>query len=190
MTSLPPLTFHPLTTELWSDFVALFTEHGPQNGCWCMYWRAPRHQVQHQFGEGNRRAFQALVESGHITGILAYIETQPVGWCSVAPRSEYGVLDRSPTLKPVDDQPVWSIVCFFVTKSLRKRGIVQALLHAALAFAKNNGAQIVEAYPLSNAYAKTQPFDQYMGLRSTFEKFGFQEAVHRSDRRTVMRYYF
>src|SRR5512139_679175 len=108
------LTFKPLTPAEWPDFEQLFAEHGPQQGCWCMYWRVRREDCQRQFGEGNKLAFKHIVEAGQVPGILAYHEGVPVGWCSIAPREHFPVLDRSPTLKRIDDQPVWAIVCFFV----------------------------------------------------------------------------
>lgn len=133
---------------------------------------------------------QALVKANHITGILAYQSGEPVGWCSIAPRVEYPVLDRSPSLKRIDDRPVWSLMCFFVSKPYRRRGMTYALIQAALDFARQNGADVVEAYPLANDFAKTQPFDMYTGLVSTFEKMGFYKAAARSERRTIYRYEF
>ena len=182
-------TFKPLTSAEWPDFVALFEEHGPQNGCWCMYWRARRADVHRHFGEGNKMAFKQILDSGKIPGILAYLGGKPVGWCSVAPREDFPVLDRSRTLQRVDDQPVWSIVCFFISKPYRRQRITTVLLKAAIQYAKDNGAKIVEAYPLKNEIAKDWPFERYMGIESTFEKAGFKVALRKSDRRPVMRYY-
>lgn len=80
-----------------------------------------RREFEKRKGEGNRRAMKAIVDSGKLPGLLAYLETQPAGWCSVAPREEFSSLDRSPLLKRLDDQPVWSIVCFYVAKGFRYR---------------------------------------------------------------------
>lgn len=93
------LAFKPLTAAEWPDFEQLFEEHGPPNGCWCMYWRIKRADCQRQFGDGNKLAFKKIVEAGNIPGILAYHDGQPVVWCSITPREEFSVLDRSPTLK-------------------------------------------------------------------------------------------
>jgi hypothetical protein len=87
----------------WPDFLTLFEEHGPQNGCWCMYWRVKREDCRRQFGEGNKLAFKKIVESGKVPGILAFREGQPVGWCSIAPREEFTVLDRSPVRSQAGD---------------------------------------------------------------------------------------
>jgi GNAT superfamily N-acetyltransferase len=111
-----------------------------------------------------------------------------VGWCSVAPRDEFASLDRSPTLKRVDDQPVWSIVCFFLTRPYRHRGLVDILIAAAIAYAREHGAKIIEAYPLLPNKAAEQPYERYMGVQTTFERLGFREVARRSERRLVMRY--
>ena len=186
--SLDQLTIKPLTPQEWPDFVQLFSEHGPQNGCWCMYWRVKRADCQHNYGEGNQLAFKKIVDEGAVPGILAYHAGQPVGWCSIAPRDEFTVLERSPTLKRVDDQPVWSITCFFVAKTYRRRGLTECLIHAGIAFARQHGAKLVEAYPLKTEITKLLPYERYMGIESTYERIGFKVVAQRSDRRPVMRY--
>jgi GNAT superfamily N-acetyltransferase len=181
------LTCKPVTADLWLDLVALFSEHGIQNGCWCMYWRASRKECQHNYGEGNKQALHRIVQSGKIPGLLAYHHGRPVGWVSVAPREDFPVLGRSPTLKPVDDLPVWSIVCFFVSKPYRKSGMTRYLIDAALRFAGEHGARLVEAYPI-DLHAKYIDYERYSGLTTTFEKAGFKTALRRSDRRPILRY--
>ncbi len=181
------LTFRPLTPAEWPDFVQLFEEHGPQNGCWCMYWRIRRTDCQHQFGQGNKLAFKQLLDSGNVPGILAYHQEQPVGWCSVAPRQEFAVLDRSPTLKRFDDQPVWSITCFFISRPFRRRGLTELLIQAAVRYAAGRGARIIEAYPLRTEITKLLPYERFMGIESTFTRLGFHVVARRSDRRPLMR---
>jgi GNAT superfamily N-acetyltransferase len=182
------LTFKPVTSEAWSDLEALFEEPGIQDGCWCMYWRIRRADCQRQYGEGNKRAFQAIVESGQVPGILAYLNGKPIGWCAIAPREATPTLDRSHTLKRIDAQPVWSITCFFVSKPYRQQGLTERLIEAAIAYAKTQGAQTVEAYPLLSEITKLLPYERYMGIQSTFERVGFKEVARRTDRRPIMRY--
>ena len=110
------LEFHPVTPERWPDFESLFGEKGACGGCWCMLWRLTRKEFERQKGEANRRSMKTIVESGEIPGLLAYSEKHPVAWCSVAPRQRFPALERSRVLKKLDDQPVWSISCFFIQK--------------------------------------------------------------------------
>jgi GNAT superfamily N-acetyltransferase len=178
----------PLTPVHWADFEQLFSEHGIQNGCWCMYWRVKRADCQAGYGEGNKQAFKRIVGSGVVPGILAYNAGRAVAWCSVAPREDYPVLERSPTLKRVDDQPVWSITCFFVSQPYRREGMTEFLIKAAVDHARQNGARIVESYPLCTEITRLLPYERYMGIQSTFERLGFMVAASRSARRPVMRY--
>jgi GNAT superfamily N-acetyltransferase len=153
-----------------------------------MYWRVARSTFHAQYGERLKQAMHDLVAAGHVPGILAYRENEPVGWCSIAPRGEFAVLNRSRTLKPVDDQPVWSITCFFISQPYRQHGLTAKLVTAALDYAASQGARIVEAYPLSSElYQPEAFFDEYMGQRSTFEKAGFREVLRRSERRIILR---
>ena len=182
------ITFKPVTPDKWADLETLFSEHGIQNGCWCMHWRIPRKECQRNYGEGNKQFLKKLVESGNVPGILAYHKRKPVGWCSVAPRENFPVVMRSPTLKPIDDLPVWSIVCFFVSKPYRKSGLTHLLIKAAVQHAKEHGARIIEAYPI-DVHAKYIEYERYSGLTTTYEKEGFIEVCRRSERRPIMRYY-
>jgi len=181
-------TFHPLTPERWADFEKLFGPRGATGGCWCMYWRLPRTQYEEQHGELNRRNMKALVDSGNIPGILAYSDGEPVGWCSVAPREEFATLSRSRVLKPVDDQPVWSVVCFFVARGQRHKGLTVQLLKAAVEYARANGARIIEGYPVEPKEGKSPDVFVYTGLFSAFKQAGFSEVLRRSETRPIMRF--
>ncbi|HEX9913559.1 MAG TPA: GNAT family N-acetyltransferase [Candidatus Bathyarchaeia archaeon] len=182
------LAYEPLTVENWGDFEALFTRRGVQNGCWCMYWRLKRSEFHRGYGEPNKEAMRRIVESGRTPGILVYLDEAPVGWCSVAPREEFPVLDRSPTLKRVDDKPVWSIVCFYAPEERRGRGIMGSLIKAAVGYAASRGAEIVEAYPVVPEKAWDPRYEVYTGVESTYRRLGFVEAARRSEKRIIMRY--
>lgn len=182
------LEFHPVTSERWQDLEALFGPRGACGGCWCMYWRLKRSEFEQLSGEGNRAMLKAIVESGEIPGILAYSQGQPVGWCSVAPRQNFSALERSRILKPVDDQPVWSVVCFFTTKKYRRQGVTVSLLQAAVDYARRGGAKIVEGYPVDTRGNSSPDAFVYTGLASAFQKAGFVEVLRRSETRPIMRY--
>ena len=57
------------------------------------------------------------------------------------------------------------------------------LLRAAIAYARREGAKIVEAYPVD----PDSPSYRFMGLVSRFEKAGFEEIGRAGSRRHVMR---
>ncbi|MEW6156586.1 MAG: GNAT family N-acetyltransferase [Verrucomicrobiota bacterium] len=176
----------PLTAERWEDFEALFGDRGACGGCWCMWWRLTHAQFVHQKGAGNKQAMQQLLASGASPGILAYLDGEVAGWCALAPRTAYARLANSRVLKPVDDQPVWSITCFFVARQFRRRGVSLALVNGAIAFARQQGARILEGYPIEIGKDQPDPF-VYTGLASTFRNAGFNEVARRSPTRPLMR---
>jgi len=183
---LTGLEIHPLTPERWPDFETLFGPHGAYSGCWCMWWRLPRSEFSRQQGDGNRLGLKALVESGAPTGLLAYLNGTPVGWIALAPREHYASLERSTVLKRVDEQPVWSIVCFYIHRKARHHGLMSALIFAACDFAAANGAAIVEAYPMLTS-ENAPPVSTYMGNLNVFLKAGFAEVARPKPKRPILR---
>lgn len=184
---MPRLQVHPLTPRRWPDLEKLFGPRGACGGCWCMFWRLPRAQYEKQKGPGNKRALKKLTRSGKVPGLLAYWKGEPVGWCALAPRETYPVLERSRVLVRVDSQPVWAVVCFFVSRAHRNQGVSQALLRAAVAYAKRKGAKIVEGYPIEPRQSRAPDLFVYTGLANAFRKVGFKEVARRSATRPFMR---
>lgn len=128
-----------------------------------MWWRLARKEFIENKGEGNRRSLKNIVDSGGIPGIIAYINDQPVGWCALGPRETYSTLERSRILKRVDDKQTWSVVCFFIAKQFRRKGVTTNLLKAAVDFALQRGARIVEGYPIETKRGKLPDPFAYMG---------------------------
>jgi GNAT superfamily N-acetyltransferase len=184
----------PVTPERWADLVDLFERPGPRggrqvsSGCWCMFWRLEGKRFDEfwgrgdERGEGNKRAMRRLVRAGSEPGLMAYIDGRPVGWCSVGPREAYPRLDRSRSIGRVDDQPVWSVACFYIHRSEARQGVGEALLAAAVEHAARHGARIVEGYPVAPGDG-----DPFTGFRSMFEQAGFHE-VRAGGRRSIVRY--
>jgi len=188
-TQVIELDIHPVTPERWEDLEQLFGPRGAIGGCWCMWWRIKRKDFEQQQGQGNRDAMCSIVESGKVPGIIAYSNDEPVAWCSVAPREDFPVLDRSHVLKRVDDQPVWSVVCFFMAKGYRHKGLSSRMLKEAVEYATENGARIVEGYPITPKKDQAPDIYIFTGLESTFLKAGFVEIARRSESRPIMRYF-
>ena len=153
-----------------------------------MWFRLSRSQWEKQKGPGNKRAMQHLVRSGQVPGILAYHQSEAIAWCSVAPRDAFPPLQRSRVLKPVDQQPVWSIVCLFLRKDYRGQGMTVELVRAAVAFAAAHGAHLVEGYPIDTDRDNYPVAFAPSGFVSTFRRAGFTEILRRSDTRPIMRF--
>ena len=181
--------FFPATAARWSDLESLFGERGACGGCWCMFWRVPRKQFDAGKGAKNKRALKQLVTKGDLPpGVLAYEGDEPVGWCAVAPRERYVGLANSRILKPVDNEPVWSVSCLFVTKAFRRQGLSASLIRAAVDLAADHGARIIEGYPVEPSMEKMPDPFLWHGLPSAFQAAGFKEVARRSASRPIMRF--
>jgi GNAT superfamily N-acetyltransferase len=186
-TELTDLSFRVAEACTWNDIVTLFGERGACAGCWCMFWRIPRKQYDANRGIKNRNALKKFVQSDARPGVIAYAGKNPIGWCAVAPRSDYIGLERSRILKPVDDAPVWSISCLFVDKAFRRQGISSKLIRAAAEFAGKQGARIVEGYPVEPSHNKIADAFLWHGVSAAFLAAGFKEVLRRSEARPIMR---
>ncbi len=182
------LAIHPLTLDRWTDLERLFGARGACGGCWCMTWRLTRAEYERSKGEANRDAFREIVAAGSVTGLLAYAGDEAVAWCAVAPRDEFPTLERSRILKRVDEQSVWSVVCFFVRRDFRRKGVTTRLLRAAIEFAAQHDARIVEGYPVEPRTPDMPPVFAFTGLAASFQHAGFVEVARRSETRPIMRY--
>jgi GNAT superfamily N-acetyltransferase len=188
MLNAATLEFHPLTPERWPDLEKLFGKRGACGGCWCMFWRLRRSDFVKQKGEVNRKALKRIVDSGEVPGILAYANHEPIGWCSFAPRESLSTLERSRILRRVDDKPVRSVVCFFIARPYRRKGLTVKLLEACLKYVREHGDGIVEGYPVDPVQGKTPDVFAYTGLAAAFRKAGFVEVARRSATRPIMRH--
>jgi GNAT superfamily N-acetyltransferase len=172
-----------VTKERWPDLVELF-DRPIVRTCFCMFYRKTGSGTG--VGAENQRAMKALVEQGTVPGLIGYEDGVPVAWVSLGPREDYPKLRRSPVMKPVDDRPVWSIVCFFVDRTVRGRGLSERMLRAAVDYARSRGARLVEAYPVDGT-ERGHPDDMFFGAKSMFDRAGFREVARRRPARPVVR---
>ena len=172
----------PLTPDRWVDVTGLFDEGGDPKTCSCMFWRVRSKDWSFANAAEAREGFRALVDADHdpAPGLLAYADGRVVGWVSVAPRQDYGRLVNSRVRPAIDDRPVWSIVCFVVSRSARGQGLTNRLLDAAMDYAVERGAPALEAYPVDVGDGRVPAAVGYTGLLSTFLAAGF-EVVHQID---------
>jgi GNAT superfamily N-acetyltransferase len=153
-----------------------------------MWWRIKRSEFEKQKGEGNKKALRALVESGARPGLLAYRGREAVGWCAVEPRSSYPALERSRILKPVDEEPVWSVTCFFVKRGHRGEGVSRALIRAAIDYVAKKGGSLIEGYPVEPKKDRMPDAFAWTGIASAFRQEGFREVARRSETRPILRF--
>jgi ribosomal protein S18 acetylase RimI-like enzyme len=136
--------------------------------------------------KANRADLKALVNSGRPPGLIAYRGKVPVGWVTLGPREEFSRLEKSPVMKPVDDKPVWSIICFVVPSAHRRQGVADVLLEGAIAYARKRGAKLLEAYPVDKAGRQSDD-SMWFGAKSMYDRAGFKEVARRKPSRPVVR---
>jgi GNAT superfamily N-acetyltransferase len=180
---IPALQFHPVTPERLGDLARFSERNGKFRYCSCIRWRLTSAAFQSSTKDERIAALEGLVEREIPVGVLAYADGEPVGWCSVASRETYAGLERYRGLPRLDDEPVWSVTCFFVDRRHRRQGVTLGLLRAALAYARSRGARIVEGYPVEPGLR----LYTYMGSPETFRKAGFRDVTPSGQTRRVMR---
>lgn len=175
----------PITAERLADLEKFSQGHGTFRYCSCMKWRMSSTEFKTSSKDDRISELAGLVRKGLPVGVLAYSGAEPVGWCSIAPRTTYRGLERYRKLQRVDDTAVWSVVCFFVGRGHRGQAVTAALLHGAVRYAHEQGAEAVEGYPVqpgSGLYT-------YMGSPGTFRQAGFRDVTPDGRERMVMRWY-
>jgi len=185
---MPDLEIVPLTPHRLLDLAALFGQGGDPKWCWCAFFRVRSVDFRTGTAEGNRavleRATVTTAAQGRAPGLVAYRDAEPIGWVSLGPREDYERLQHSKVLAPVDDRPVWSIVCFVVARRFRGQGVARALLDAAITYARDHGATLLEAYPADTEGGRIPAAHAFKGTVPMFEHAGFEVVERRQANRT------
>lgn len=182
----PEIRYQAVTSDPLSDLTLFSACHGKFGYCSCMRWRMKSAEYQNSTKETRAAKLKKWVNDGVPVGVLAYAMDEPVGWCSIAPRETYEALEHYKALPRIDDMPIWSVVCFFVDRHLRRRQVTLGLLRAALDYARSQGANVVEGYPVEPG----SRLSTYMGSPATFQKAGFRDVTPPGQQRLVIRYVF
>ena len=182
---------HPVTPDRFEDFADVINQKRNAKHCWCLSHRLRQAEID-ELGDGDReQAMRRLCERENPPGVVSYADGEPVGWCSIGPRSEITTLVKSRLIRPIDDVPVWSIICVVVRPGHRRQGLAVRMLEDAVAYAGSRGAPAVEAYPVDPP-ARMDVTMAFVGTRGLFEQVGFQvvgstDAVASRMPRLIMR---
>jgi GNAT superfamily N-acetyltransferase len=179
----PNFSVRPVTLDALADLERFSEGHGKFRYCSCMRWRLCSADYKRSAKDSRVAALTDLVRRGVPVGVLAYRNGEPVGWCSVAPRETLEALERFRALPRLDDEPVWSVVCFFVNRHMRRQGLSLALLKGAVAYAAAEGARMVEGYPV----APGPRLYTYMGSPDIFRRAGFRDVTPTGAPRQIVR---
>ncbi|MGC1208525.1 MAG: GNAT family N-acetyltransferase [Ornithinimicrobium sp.] len=163
---------HPVTLDRFEDFADVINPNRRGEHCWCTPHRLRAADVR-ELGDGDReQAMRALCSRDTPPGILAYSGDKAVGWCNVGARDDIPKLVHSKLIRPLDQVPVWSIVCLVVRGGHRKQGVSARLIEGAVEFAASRGAPAVESYPVDPS-GRMDTTMAFVGTRRMFEKAGF-----------------
>jgi len=155
-----------------------------------MWWRVESRKVWNKTkGASAKEAFKNLVRSGKAHGVLAFFENEPVGWCSFGPRQDFPLLETVSAYKRDDIANVWSIVCFFIHRKWRRKGLSRGLLKAAVETIRKRGVKIVEAYPVTTTKdgRKLGASFAWTGPLKIFEELGFKIVQSSSPLKPLVR---
>ena len=174
------LVFRPVTSRTKDDFIALLERPGTQKQCWCMLWRATKEEGQGTPPAIRREQMLGRIDQGTPVGLLGYDGDEPVAWVSIAPKETYNRLGGP---DPEEGETVWSLACMVLRPSHRRKGLAHELIAAAVQHAGQNGATVVEAYPVD----PESPSYRFMGFVPAFQRAGFVEFGMVGSRRHVVR---
>ncbi|WP_405062315.1 GNAT family N-acetyltransferase [Kribbella sp. NBC_01505] len=180
----------PANEAAWADLQAIFGTTGDTSRCWCQRFRMlPKETWVSEGPEELAARLHDQTAGETTTGLIAYLDTEPVGWCAVAPRADHARLlrdNRVPWLGRTEDKrdpTVWAVTCFVTRSGYRRRGIARALAQATVEFARAQGADAVEGYPDFVDGGS-------VGTLAMFTAAGYTEVSRPGTRRAVLRINF
>lgn len=189
----------PANEASWADLQAVFGVRGQAASCRCQWFKLGWHDLHDTMPVEERierQRFQTACgspDSPTTSGLIGYLDGEPVGWCAVEPRSAYATLSEQRTIlkrrsEDRADQSVWAVTCFFTRVGYRHRGVMSAMARAAVEHARVRGARALEAYPISTEPGVDIPWGEaHVGALDVLLDAGFAEVAHPTKRRYVVR---
>jgi GNAT superfamily N-acetyltransferase len=193
----PEITVVPANEASWEDLQSVLGTRGQGSRCQCQRYKLqPRESFVSFPAEERAHRLREQTDCGHpetttTSGLVAYLDGEPVGWCAVEPRTAYPSLLRNGRVpwagraEDKTDESVWAVTCLFTRAGYRRRGVSRALARAAVDFARGRGARAVEGYPMTTKNAIEE--ELHVGTEGVFAAAGFVEVNRPTLRRVVMR---
>jgi ribosomal protein S18 acetylase RimI-like enzyme len=198
----PTVTIKPANEAACGDLQTVFGERGSAAYCQCQRYKLAPKEAFRKFPVAERQErLEAQTHCGHpgagqTSGLVAYLDGEPVGWCAVEPRTAYPSLVRVYRTPWEDrdedktDPTAWAVTCIVVRVGYRRRGIAHALAKAAVEHAKARGARVVERYPMRTDVGEVTWDEIHVGTEGMFAVAGLKEVSRPGKRRLVMRLEF
>ncbi len=193
----PTISVMPANETAWDELQAVFGRRGSAARCQCQRYKLNRGEsfgafpVEERAHRLREQTDCDHPESASTSGLVAFLGDEPVGWCAIEPRPAYQGLLRNNRVPWADraedksDDSVWAVTCIFTRAGFRRRGVSQALVIAAVDFARQRGARAVEGYPITTTNVIAE--ELHVGIREVFANAGFTEVSRPTLRRVVVR---
>jgi len=187
----------PANEASWEDLQTVFGTRGAASWCQCQRYKLRPREAFAKFPvEERAHRLRQQTDCGHpesdsTSGLVAYLDGEPVGWCAVEPRTAYEGLVRNARVpwegreEDKTDDRIWAVTCLFTRAGFRKRGVSRALARAAVDFARERAARAIEAYPMTTKDVIAE--ELHVGTKGVFAEAGFAEVSRPTLRRVVMR---
>lgn len=197
MTTEPGIHVVPANEASCADLGTVFGTRGPASRCWCQRYKlAPRESFGSFPAEERAHRLRQQADCGHpesgtTSGLVAYLDGEPAGWCAVEPRPAYAGLLRvfrvpwEGRTEDRSDASIWAVTCLFTRAGYRRRGVSRALARAAVAHARERGARALEGYPITTR--DVIPEELHVGTEGVFADAGLTVVSRPTPRRVVMR---
>lgn len=193
------LEIRPANEATWHDLTTVFGTRGPSSRCWCQRYKLKRlENFADQPVEERQARLRDQTGCGDpcapaTSGLVAYLDGEPAGWCAVEPRPEFPGLRHSPVpWHDRDEDPadptVWAITCVLARAGFRRRGVSKALIRAAVEHARTRGAARLEAYPMTTTRVISE--ELHLGTLQSYLEAGFTLVGRPTLRRAVVEIIF
>ncbi|HEY0805793.1 MAG TPA: GNAT family N-acetyltransferase [Pseudonocardiaceae bacterium] len=183
----------PANEASWDDLQAVLGTRGDAPRCQCQWFRTASAEWRSVPVSERTERLRAQTEAKNTSGLVAYLDGEPVGWCAVEPRPVYVHLLGSRVVwagraEDPDDDSVWAVTCFVTRTGYRRRGVSGALAAATVEHARQRGARAIEGYPMITLPGQEVTWGElHVGSRNAFADAGFIEVSRPTRRRVVMR---
>jgi GNAT superfamily N-acetyltransferase len=197
-TEAAKLRIVPANKVSWDDLLTVVgAARCHDDPCFCQRFKIITRQWRSESDEERAHRLRTQAECGHpdsltTSGLVGYLDNEPVAWCAVEPRPAYVRLTRQVTWtgrnEDKTDEGVWAITCTLIRTPCRWQGFTYQMIAAAVEFARERGARAVEGYGMLTERGKRITWGElHVGSRNAFAAAGFREITRPTKRRVVMR---
>jgi GNAT superfamily N-acetyltransferase len=188
---MPTITTEVATTARWDDVQHALTGGGDGASCQCIWPMLSNKDWSETTTPQRTEMLRAEIDEGPPPGIVAYVDGEAAGWIRIGPRSKQARIPRTRIItaaspEPFDDDSVWAVTCFVVRREHRGSGLNLELLEAAVDYARESGARLIEGYPVDTRGEKQRTNDLFHGTVGTFLAAGFTTTAELKPGRTLV----